>query len=385
MLIYNLEINVSAFFKKIFFSIFFLLIFQVQSFAENKLDKENFSNTSFKKDAAPIEILNNIVLKDGEYPPGHGFLIRKSNIVLDCNGHVLDGKGVAPFGVDIDSYGSDISNIVVKNCTFKNFKYRGASVGWQEKYSDKIKRINGRDESELYGMHPRNIYFYNDVFSGSGTAGLYVDSFSQNVSVDRSVFSDNFGVAIYLEFSSKRSKILNSMFSNNGFKKGRESIAIDSSTENYISGNYFKNNYAGSVFLYKNCGESFPGEEQFTRKSGANNNVIVGNNFFDEKVGVWVASRQSRDLSKWNCTDPSIFQGKFYQDYSTDNSIMKNKFCGVVKPIVLEDDNNHVDSNIADVKKSSDFVEITTPPRAIYLKKPVLGNIVNDNSLMSCH
>jgi parallel beta-helix repeat protein len=376
---------VSKFFIKIHFSFFIFLILGGQSFAENGLDGASLSNAAFRNDAAPIEILNSTVLQDVDYTPGHGFLIRKSNIVLDCNGMVLDGKGVAPFGVDIDSYGKSISNIVVKNCTFKNFKYRGASVGWQEKYSNKIKRINGRDDSELYAMHPKNIFFYNDTFSGSGTAGLYVDSFSQNVSIERSVFSDNFGVGIYLEFSSKRSRILNSFFSSNGFKKGRESIAIDSSSENYISGNYFKNNYAGSVFLYKNCGESFSGEEQFTRKNGANNNVIVGNSFLGEKIGVWVASRQSRDLSKWNCTDPSIYQGKYYQDYSNNNYISNNKFCGVVKPIILEDDNNHVESNVADVKRNSDFVEITTPPRAIYLKKPVLGNAVNDNTLMSCH
>lgn len=347
--------------------------------------EKNDSNLSLVRDASPIELQKSILLDGSNYSPGRGFLIRKSNIVLDCNGLEIDGMGVAPFGVDINSFGKKISNIVVRNCKFKNFRYRGASVGWRVKLSEKKSLLGERPENFLYGMHPSSVLFYNDVFVGSGTAGVYVDAFSSFVQIEKSTFLDNKGVAIYLEYSSSQTSILDNYFYNNGFVKGREAIAIDSSSKNIISRNFFKKNNSGGVFLYKNCGERFPGSEFITRKYGSNYNIITNNSFFGERVGVWLASRQSRDLSTWNCSDPTIFEGKYYQDYASDNKVVDNSFCGVAQPVIVEDDNNVIANNRIDGQSLAKAVRVTNPPRAIYMHKPVIGTVIRDNVQTQCN
>lgn len=40
-------------------------------------------------------------------------------------------------------------------------------------------------------------------------------------------------------------------------------------------------------------------------------NIVRHNVFVGERVGVWLASRQSKDLSKWDCGDPPLTEQEF--------------------------------------------------------------------------
>jgi parallel beta-helix repeat protein len=340
----------------------------------------------YNNDTSPIEVVKSVVLTPADIKTGHGYLIRNSNITLDCNGLTIEGHKSAMYGVSIDSQGRPISNITVKNCTFNHFKQDGINVGWI--LPDGKKRAIAPTDDGLYALHPSNVTLSNNTYLNSGNSGVYVNAFSQHVTVQDSTFRDNNGPSIYLEYSSKFSRILNSKFIHNGLAN-REAIAIDSSTDNLIQGNTFDGNLAGGIFLYKNCGERHVLSQIAVKRTlGANRNLIKNNTFRNEKVGVWIAARQSRDLGFQLCTDPVIHDGndgKFYQDFSKNNHVTNNAFCNVDQAVIVEDDNNIVDDNNLGNAQMNRAVTVTTPPRARFLNMPIIGTKIQNNFQGQCN
>jgi parallel beta-helix repeat protein len=339
--------------------------------------------SALDRDQATIEIAVSTRLDPHEKIVGRGFLIRNSNVTLDCGGAVVDGAGKVLYGVQIDSQGRKISNIVVKNCVFENFKYDAVNVGWILSYPEKGEVYKKFD---LYDKHPENVLLLNNKYLNSGNSGVYINAYSQHVTVRDSYFSGNDGPSIYLDFNSRFSAIQNSVFEHNGFGKTREAIAIDSATNNLIEDNVFSDNYSGSIFLYKNCGERRSLDQvPIIRSVGANYNIIKNNIFKNEKVGVWIAARQSHDLSKQLCADSPIVEGKYFQDYASGNKVIGNSFCGAAQAVIVEDDNNVIENNRIDIADLGRAVRITNPPRAVFLHKPVVGNVVSGNVFVQCN
>ncbi|MCG2574277.1 right-handed parallel beta-helix repeat-containing protein [Acinetobacter sp. ME22] len=304
---------------------------------------------------------------------GIGYLIKDSNIVFDCHNAVIDGGGKVSTGLLIESYGQDIHNITIKNCTFKNFKYNGIRIGWG--IPDVLK--NTIPKQERYNFHPNKITIDNVKIENSGTVGLYIDDYVSNVVVKNSMISNSGAPAIYLEFSSRNNTIDNNVFVNNGYNKkrgSREAISVDGSYSNLITKNIFKNNALGGIFLYKNCQEQSSKGNAPIRLDGADYNNISENNFINEKIGIWIASRQSKDLSKWDCGDKPMYSNKYYQDYADHNKLIKNYFHNVSKGIIVEGDYNIIEKNNFDKKDNSIIFPYTK--RALYLNKPQVGNIV---------
>lgn len=332
-----------------------------------------------------IEITESKVLTPEDLQPGRGFLIKKSNITLDCNGLTLDGQRKAQYGVSIDSQGKPISNIVVKNCTFKDYRQDGINVGWL--FADSQKKIIAPTDKGRYALHPTNVLLENNTYLNSGNAGVFVNAYAQNVTIKDSTFKDSKGASVYLEFSSKKSKVLNSTFIHNGIFN-REAIAIDSSTDNLIEGNTFDSNVAGGIFLYKNCGERlFDYQTAVIRKLSADRNIIRNNSFKNEKVGVWLASRQSKDQAHMLCQDPVVHDGNdgvFHKDYAKNNRITNNTFCNVDQPIIVEDNDNTIDNNRFGNASMDKAIKITHPPREVYLQEPVIGTKIYSNKKTTC-
>lgn len=287
---------------------------------------------------------------------GVGFLITSSNITLDCSGATLYGMGTVPSGILVDSRGKNISNIVIKNCIFQDFKYNGIRIGWS--IFDYLKPL--LNLGDLYNSHPSFISISDVDVINSGTTGIYIDDYVSNVVVDRVSVSDSGGVGLYLEHGSKKNIIRFSKFYDNGRKIKREGIAVDASYQNVITNNYFSRNGAGSVFLYKNCQEHFSSGKAAVRLFGANENTIKNNYFFREKIGVWVASRQSRDLSKFDCGVESLSGNKYYLDFADHNSLIGNNFCDVAHGVVVEGDYNSFIDNVFEGVFEESFVRPIT-------------------------
>lgn len=285
-------------------------------------------------------------------------VISSSNIALDCDGATLDGMGKLKYGVQVVSGGEELKNVKVTNCNVKNYAINGVMVG---SGIPDFKRPDNRREN--YKRSPTQVEISNFNVEGSGNVGVYLYSYVTNVTLRDSVIRGSRSSGIYLEQSTQSNKIINNVVRDNGVWNGpktgqREGLSIDSSAKNLIQGNSFINNAAGGIFLYKNCGENFSKGMAVLRWQSSNDNIIRNNKFVDEKIGVWVASRQGSDLSHRDCGDPSLDSGKkYYRDYSDSNVIDGNKFCRNGQYVRIGGNNNVVKNNKADVAPEKLVVE----------------------------
>lgn len=307
--------------------------------------------------------------------------ITESNTTLDCNGSIFDGEGQDKIGLHIDSGGRPLSNITVKNCTFRNFK-GGIRISWAKVDSQKA---GSRDE--LYRNSPTQIMLDNVTVANNDGEGIYVDDYVTNVTIQNSLIQDSKGVGIYLEHSSKQNHIVNNKLIRNGYRVGkgpREAIAVDSSAENRIEHNYFESNAAGAIFLYKNCGEHIDSGTQVIRWQHSDNNVIRNNQFNNEEVSIWLASRQSRNLSNWTCGDPPMDgKGWYFEDFADQNEISGNHFSYVRTAIRIEGDYNRItDNTFACVANSA--IEMPHTMREVFMQRAQTGNVIERNQNLAC-
>ncbi|EJN40123.1 parallel beta-helix repeat (two copies) [Pseudomonas sp. GM84] len=280
-------------------------------------------------------------------------VISKSDTTLDCAGATLDGQGVRNVGIQITGRGKKIKNINVKNCRVENFTNRGVNVT-----SGVAKSALSKEVRENYRLAPENVVLENIQVLAAGRGGVYFDSYVFNSTLKDSLVQGAGKVGVYLEQGTRGISILNNTIKENGASTRREGLAIDSSAHNVIEGNVFEGNAGGGIFLYKNCGENFKSGKSVLRWQSSDFNRIVNNEFRTQPVGVWIASRQSRDLSKWGCGDPALDkQGRFYADSANNNLVESNRFCGVGVPVRVEGDNNYVGHNKIDVESASQVVE----------------------------
>lgn len=267
-------------------------------------------------------------------------IITSSNTTLDCRGAVLEGGNQRPFGILINSKGKPLSAVTVRNCKVRNFTHSGIRIT-----SDIAANKLSPNHEENYRRTPTRITLENVEVTGSGRVGIYFDDYVTHSTLSHSVVRDSYMSGIYLEHSSRNNKIVDNQIINNGhesFGKGkREGLAVDSSAYNLIEGNRFESNGAGGVFLYKNCGEHFSTGKSVIRWQHSDYNVIRNNTFVNEPVGIWLASRQNRDLSGFDCGDkPRDSSGKYFNDYADNNVVEGNRFEGVNEKIKNDGVNN---------------------------------------------
>lgn len=294
-------------------------------------------------DLPGIEGQGGVIELDGNCTYRGTLRILKSNTRLECNGAVLKGESGDKYGIFIKGVG--LKNIEVSNCRLRGYDKAAVMV------TSGLSGVDlARDRDESYRIAPRSITLKGLDILGSRGNGVHFNAYVNNSVLENSVIAKSRGVGVYLGQSSQSISIIGNKFVENGGvdkpKGYREALAIDSSAKNIIKGNTFSKNAAGAVFLYKNCGEKSDRPGAVLRWQSSNDNVIQDNIFKDEKVGVWVASRQSRDLSKWKCGDtPVSADGKYFRDYANNNNIAGNVFCRNKEPIRIEGDNNLIAGN----------------------------------------
>lgn len=331
--------------------------------------------------------------------------ISRSNVTFDCNGATLDGTGGLRVAItimqpekDAQAAAPPIHDITVRNCTVRS--YAGGAVAIRNNTA----RARGETPDQIRERSPRNVLIDGLRASSLAGSGIGIARYVQGVTAQNLVIEDNSASAIYLSPSSGNNTIRNSQFSRNGTRENlgkREAIAVDGSVRNTFINNVFRDNAAGGIFLYKNCGE----KDGFTRVEGASGNRIVNNVFEDmppapkrnnadkndNPVGVWIASRQSRNLNNFECSDgyhtvgDTFYPNKaflkkdgngydvvadgrvvrklnklsdvpmFAYDVATDNVVEGNQFRNVAVGIRVEDDGNRIANNRFDAKVRQDI------------------------------
>ena len=289
-----------------------------------------------------------------------GIRISKSDTVLDCRGARIDASDKHN-GILIK--GKNIENVHVLNCNIEGAKAQGIIVAAPLPDAE----ITALPMEERYAIGPKNIVIEKSTVTKSASVGIYVDSYAQDVKLLHVNVTGNGGAGVYLEHSSVKTQIEGSRITENGFgdplgrRKGarREGIAIDSSAHNIIRDNIISGNSQGGIFLYKNCWEHHDKPGTVARWQHAAYNDIVDNTFDNEAVGIWVGSRQGKNLTSMNCGDPELAPG-YFRDYADHNTLKDNTFRNVKVGIrVFDSDTAVVDNKIDSASQAC--IEVGAP------------------------
>jgi nitrous oxidase accessory protein NosD len=117
-------------------------------------------------------------LKDSFYNVSDGITVKADDVVLDLNGHTLDGQG---FGTGVGVYAVDQKNVTVRNGTIRDF---GWGVGFEDpggKSGGHIVEDLRLTENRGAGIYAqgraiivrRNLLIGNGYYLGSGT-GIWI-------------------------------------------------------------------------------------------------------------------------------------------------------------------------------------------------------------------
>ena len=342
------------------------------------------------------------------YPEGKA----PENTALLIHRRVCDGKECAP-----------LQNISIRNCRITNYLNAAVVVeSLSEETSkqmrnifftpglsdeEKARRITAI-EDRLRAQAPQNITLEKLDISNMHLHGMYINRYVTGLTLKSSRIVNSGGVAIYLESGTRNNTIQDNYFSRNGTyewdagkrrredrktlnKSYREAIAIDSSAANKFIGNTFENNGGGGIALYKNCFEHAKDKpNELPRIQHSRDNEIRGNTFRNEPVGVWIASRQSKDLSGFKCGDPVmhskdniIFDDKlYYRDYAERTTVIGNKFINVAQGIIVEDNGAQILDNTFEGTSQAD-ITVGTRVRSLKEEAPVAGVKVAGNTVRS--
>jgi parallel beta-helix repeat protein len=363
------------------------------------------------------------------------FRINTSHVTVDCNGSRLHGLSPGqeplpnyqpyPEGDEptdsaffIRTFEQDLRNghrchdIVVRDCFIENYHYgidvrmyltESTRQALQIVYDSGSAELAEALEDSLRYFAPQDISFVNMHIQGSHKSGMYLRPYVNNITFEDGSIRNSGSLAVYMDSGTQSNTISNSTFSGNGHyrwdssqrmkirrtgKKRREAIAVDASAYNTIVGNTFDDNAHGGIFLYKNCYEHAGDDNQNPRLQHSHDNLIELNVFTGEKYGVWIASRQSRDLSNWDCGDPLVhdtgiwpFKKKYYRDYAENTRVIENVFYDNETGVRVEDDHAEVRGNVfsgnddAGISIGS-WVRLATGD-------PVRGTVVEDNLFMT--
>jgi parallel beta-helix repeat protein len=393
-------------------------VFDLSVPTRTPIQKSNPSNCPKWNSGDTIKVTESITLPKGCAYDKVSFLLSRSNITFNCNNAELNGLGKTernsqyrrykvaevPRVLGFNIVGSEdnfLQNITIKNCNLL-FYVNGFNISFGLKDTTRDDLKAGRNiealENHLRTLSPKNIRLENNQIVGSHKAGIFVQRYITDLIINKNAITDSGDIGIYLESGSQKTTISNSTFRKNGETtysiedrkrtpraRKREAIAVDSSAYNTIRNNKFINNAGGAIFMYKNCYENYTKTSELPRYQGSNFNLVENNVFSDERKGVWIASRQSRDLENFNCGDAALLitdkDEKYYEDFAKNNRVINNTFESNEKAVIIEDDNNTVSNNrFIETKRKDIIIGVAEEAKDIHQVK---GTVVKNNTFSS--
>lgn len=335
------------------------------------------------------------------------FILQSSDTSLDCQGVAMSATNdkLTAFAIQTpraisetkaiseNGTGQGIRNIRLDNCIAVGYGHGvlvEQAMPANQRYEQLQQNKTTRDTQRQ--LSPNHILLNRLLIDSSKNSGIFVGDHVQGVTLANSRVQNAGTVGVYFEFGSRGNRVQDSKFSQNGFrqvlgvgKPNREAIAIDSSAHNVIANNEFDHNGAGGVFLYRNCFEHADDPTQanhFLRTQGSDGNVIQGNSFVREPVGVWVAARQSRNLKGFECGAYTISETlltSYHLDEAEHNTVTHNQFDSVENAVIVEDDNNVVSKNTFSPSVKTP-ISIGSSVREVSSEGVVKGNQINQNT-----
>ena len=327
-----------------------------------------------------------------------GFEIRASGVVLDCRGaRIEDVSGNLGRGIHVAAPAdASLSDVTVRNCVVAGFlnNVRISREGFED-------LAPGAEYLAPFS----NIVVENSHLYRSRGSGVFVNAYVTGVALRDLEIAGSGSVGVYLEAGSRESTVERSRIHHNGFadtgpegvavtveglefryhSTGREGIAVDGSRANRIRDNAVYSNSAGGIFLYENCGEFYTQrpEQWWPRRTGADDNVIEGNDIEDEETGVWIGSRMAENQFFMDCSEPayvSAFLLRIHRDHAARNVVRGNRFSRVTYGVRVEDDGARVEGNLFLANDpAARAVLVGSKWRTIVLGAPVAGVVIESN------
>jgi len=100
--------------------------------------------------------------------------ITANNVILDCQGHVIDGDDTAQYGIYIDRDSVTVTNITIRNCTVSDWS--SANIHLHNADGNVLEYINSTSSTdegiELYSSSSNNIS--NIIVNSNGGYGIYL-------------------------------------------------------------------------------------------------------------------------------------------------------------------------------------------------------------------
>ncbi|WP_454609415.1 right-handed parallel beta-helix repeat-containing protein [Labrenzia sp. MBR-25] len=354
-------------------------------------------------------------------------VISTGNVILDCRGGTI--TGMHRRGITIRP---GLENVTIRDCRLDDTG--GILIEGQTPTDDAPARDEARATSS------QGVVLDHLTITQSYMTGVFVDHYVVGATIRNSIVADGHHVGIYLEHGSQKNVVSGNLIRNNGLftNKGirrigptrREGLSVDGSAYNLIENNIFDSNAFGGIFHYKNCWEFHTtNPESRPRLQGSDGNVIRGNVFRNMDIGIWVASRQARDLVMWDCGDKSPYDNPvslapmmgerpwgqsdsflgyhfnpeliagfvdknalaprwpfpmelhLYEDFAEDNTYEGNCFENLVTGIRIEDDGNTVRNNL--FLGDFEYLYLGSPFRAKMLNRPIERTVIEGNENVS--
>ncbi len=317
------------------------------------------------------------------------FVLDSSHSSLDCQGAALspmvDDESSASAITVQPKTDAAIDDIAVANCHVDGY---GHALHIRQYSNPNQRYARGfTDPAANRALAPKDIRVINVSSINSNNSGIFVGDHVSKVTFNQLHIQNAGTVGLYLEFGSRDNVIENSVFVGNGFrpfKPNREAIAIDSSSHNRIANNTFIHNGAGSILLYRNCFEHADDptrSNHFKRTESSRDNIISNNTFQDEPVGVWVASRQSRNLKGFECGAYIIKEtllARYHLDSAKDNTIANNRFEQVEQGVIVEDNGTLIEGNTFDATVAQP-ISVGSKIREASAAGAIKGTLIKDN------
>lgn len=354
-------------------------------------------------------------------------VISHSDVLLDCRGATI--AGMTRRGITIRP---GLKNVIIRDCRLHDTG--GVLIEGQTPADDAAARDEARANSS------QGVVLDHLTITSSYMTGVFVDHYVVGATIRNSIVEDGHHVGVYLEHGSQKNVVSgnlirnNGLFTNRGIRRigptRREGLSVDGSAFNLIEDNVFDGNAFGGIFHYKNCWEFHTtNPESRPRLQGSDGNVIRGNTFRNMDIGIWVASRQARDLVTWDCGDKSPYDNPvpltimmserpwgvsdaflgyhfnpeliaglvddrapeprwpfpmalyLFEDFAKDNRYENNCFEELKTGIRIEDDGNVVADNL--FIGDFEYLYLGSPFRARYLDRPLRDTAIEGNLAVS--
>lgn len=281
-----------------------------------------FSFSSYASDISACQVISS----SGEYNLVNNILdssstacieITTSNVILNGNGHIIDGINTAnTYGIKI--YGSSINNVTIKNVNISNWGYAfyilnttnlNISNNYIYDQTDNtfyIYTINLSNSSIsnnffqdyklatnyfIYLKSSSNNIINNNIFNASNiSTAISVDS-SQDIVIDNNQFNNTWSKHIYIQSSSNRINITNNQFIGGFLGSGYfpQAVTVTASSSNVLIRNNTVYPYYDTGFLLYNPSYNITIENNYMNTTNGigcyySYNTIIRNNFFNTKA-----------------------------------------------------------------------------------------------------